>query len=226
MSLSIAVLLSGSGSNLQAIIERIEQKTLNTSIALVISNNPRAYGLQRARQHGLSTLVMPHNDYPSREEYDRNVVAAIKDAGAQVVVLAGFMRLLSAEFVRAFPMRTLNIHPALLPGFPGLHAQKQAFDYGVSISGATVHFVDEQLDHGPIVIQAAVPARPEDDEDLLAKRILGLEHRIYPQAIEWLCQKRISLSGRRVVVSKAQKEPADLEDVQPCLVNPALEKGF
>ena len=226
MGLPIAVLLSGSGSNLQAIIDRIEQGSLNTSINLVLSNNPEAYGLERAKQHGLPTWVMPHGDYASREEYDREVVSAIKEAGAEVVVLAGFMRLLSAEFVRAFPNKILNIHPALLPSFPGLHGQKQAHDYGVAISGATVHFVDEKLDHGPIIIQAAVPARQDDDEDTLAKRILNLEHRIYPQAIEWLCNQRLSLEGRKVKLQEAGKKLADLGAVQPCLINPALEEGF
>lgn len=226
MGVPIAVLLSGSGSNLQAIIDRREQGVLSASIALVISNNPDAYGLQRARQHGLQTLVLGHENFSSREEYDRQVIAAIKDVGAELVVLAGFMRLLSAEFVRAFPNRILNIHPALLPSFPGLHGQKQAFDYKVSISGATVHFVDEELDHGPIIIQAAVPAKPDDDEHSLAKRILKLEHRIYPQAIEWFSQGRISISGRQVQITKADKDPADIQKLQPCLISPGLEQGF
>jgi len=178
MTLPIGVLISGSGSNLQALIDRMEAGVLDVTIQTVISNIPGVKGLERAANHGIFCQTLSHRDYPNRESYDRVLVRALRDAGVQAVVLAGFMRLVGPELLAAFPGRVLNIHPALLPSFPGLHAQDQAAAYGVRLAGCTVHFVDEEVDHGPIIIQAAVPALPGEEADALGSRILALEHRI------------------------------------------------
>lgn len=226
MTLPIAVLLSGTGSNLQAIIDHIENGSLPARITTVIANKGDAYGLSRARRHGLPTLVLPPAAFAGRGAYDAALLAAVRSSGAQAVILAGFMRLLGPDFVGAFPNRILNIHPALLPSFPGLHGQADAAAYGVTLSGATVHFVDDKMDHGPIVIQAAVPARPDDDGKSLGARILALEHRIFPQAIAWLASGRLTIDGRKTRLAPAGLPPADLSDAGPCLVNPPLEAGF
>ena len=155
--LSLGVLISGGGTNLQALIDTIERKDLPAQIRVVVSNRRDAYGLVRAQRHGLSTEVIAHTDFASREQFDQHLVSLLKEHEVELVVLAGFMRLLSAHFIQAFPQRILNIHPALLPAFPGLHAQRQALARGVRIAGATVHLVDEEMDHGPIIMQAAVP---------------------------------------------------------------------
>ena len=224
MSLPIAVLVSGSGSNLQALIDKIEAGTLDARITLVLSNKPGAYALERAGRAGLKTLCLPHADYPDRQEFDRTMIRAIKDSGAQAVVLAGFMRLLSVEFLRAFPSRVVNIHPALLPSFPGSHGQADAAAYGVTISGCTVHFVDEDMDHGPVIIQAAVPAYPDDDGETLGGRILKFEHRILPQAIQWLAEERLRIEGRKVRLLPSGRSLA--AQIPDALVNPPLEEGF
>ena len=224
MALPIAVLVSGSGSNLQALIDRVESGALEARIALVLSNKPDSYGLQRARAHAVPALCIPHTDYADRLEFDRAMIRAIRDAGAETVVLAGFMRMLTPEFLKAFAGRVLNIHPALLPSFPGVRGQRDAADYGVTLAGCTVHFVDELMDHGEVVIQAAVPAYPDDDGDSLAERILALEHRILPQAVQWLATGRIQVKGRKVHVT-----PTGIQRAVPpanALVNPPLEQGF
>ena len=167
-------------------------------IRLVVSNRDDVYGVIRARNHKLPTLVVPHTDFSSREDFDRRVVTLLKEHGVELVILAGFMRLLSTFFVRAFPSRILNIHPSLLPAFPGLHAQRQALQHGVRISGATVHLIDEEMDHGPIIAQAAVPVYPDDTEDRLRERILLQEHRIYPEAIKLFAEGRVQMDGRTV----------------------------
>lgn len=226
MALPLAVLLSGSGSNLQAIIDKIEAGGLDAEIRLVLSNKNEAFGLERAKKHGLPTAVISHKDFPDRDGFDAAMIEAIRAEGAQAVILAGFMRILSPAFVAAFANKILNIHPALLPSFPGAHGQPDAASYGIKLSGCTVHFVDEKMDHGPIVIQAAVPAFPDDDGDTLGKRILRLEHRIYPQAIQWLAAGRLKLEGRKVRLSDADLPQADMSGAGPCLVNPALEQGF
>ncbi len=179
----IGVLISGRGSNLQAIIDSIEAGTLNAKIAVVISNKLNAEGLVRAKDHGIETIFLDHRDYSSREKFDLAVVEELKTRNVSLVCLAGFMRLLSATFVRAFPSRILNIHPSLLPSFPGLDAQTQAFNYGVKASGATVHIVTPELDAGPIVCQAVVPVSDSDTAELLAARILREEDERYPKAI-------------------------------------------
>lgn len=196
--LALGVLISGGGTNLQAIIDAIERRGLPARIRLVVSNRDDVYGVVRARNHKLPTLVVPHTDFSSREDFDRRVVTLLKEHGIELVILAGFMRLLSTVFVRAFPSRILNIHPSLLPAFPGLHAQRQALRHGVRVSGATVHLVDEEMDHGPIVIQAAVPVYADDTEDRLRERILLQEHRIYPEAIKLFAEGRVQMDGRTV----------------------------
>ena len=198
----LGILISGRGSNLQAIIDAIDAGTLRASIAVVISNVPDAPGLDRARGAGLDTLVIPHAGSATRNDYDRRLVEALQQHRVDLVCLAGFMRLLSPTFVDAFPNRILNIHPSLLPAFPGLDAQHQAFDHGVSVTGATVHFVNAELDAGPIVVQAAVPVLPDDTVDTLSARILETEHRIYPEAIQRVLDGDWRLDGRRFVSTR------------------------
>jgi phosphoribosylglycinamide formyltransferase 1 len=180
----LGVLISGRGSNLKAIIDAIDQKQLDASIAIVISNRADAPGLDHAINAGIETLVLSHKRFATREDYDRALVDELKQREVAVVCLAGFMRLLSPIFVDAFPNRILNIHPSLLPNYPGLHPQQQALDDGASISGATVHFVNKDLDAGPIVLQQSVPISKTDTADTLAARILEIEHQLYPRAIE------------------------------------------
>jgi len=195
----LGILLSGRGSNFEAIADSVAAGRIQAEIAAVISNKPSARGLEIARERGLPALCIPSKDVP-REEYDRRVVAELKNRSVDLVCLAGFMRLLTAEFCAAFPMRILNIHPSLLPAFPGLDAQKQALDHGVKITGCTVHFVDPQLDAGPIVLQAAVPVLDSDTADSLSSRILAEEHRIYSEAISIVLAGGWRLEDRRVLV--------------------------
>jgi phosphoribosylglycinamide formyltransferase-1 len=180
----LGVLISGRGSNLKAIIDAIERRQLDASIAVVISNVAAAPGLDLARTAGIETVVLSHKGYPSREDYDRAVVAELKKRDVALVCLAGFMRLLSPYFVNAYPNLILNIHPSLLPKYPGLHPQQQALDDGATESGATVHFVNHDLDAGPIVLQQSVPVLPGDTAHQLAERILAAEHQLYPRAID------------------------------------------
>ena len=200
MQRSIGVLISGRGSNLQAIIEAIGDGRLDARIAVVISNRADAYGLERARAAGIETLVRDHKGWPSRDAYEAVLVEDLRARGVRVVCLAGFMRLLGATFVNAFPNRILNIHPALLPSFPGLHAQRQALEHGVRFSGATVHLVDTNLDAGPIVLQAVVPVFTDDTEGTLSARILAEEHRIYPEAIGRILDGGWRIEGRRLIL--------------------------
>jgi phosphoribosylglycinamide formyltransferase-1 len=198
--LPIAVLVSGGGTNLQAIIDAIEAGKLDARIEIVLSNRVDAYGLVRARNHRIPTEVLEHKQFASREAFDQAVVDILRARGVELVALAGFMRLLSPVFVKAFSNRIMNIHPALLPSFPGLHVQKRAVEHGVRFSGCTVHFVNEQCDEGPIIIQAVVPVYPSDTEESLAARILRQEHRIYPRAIQLYSEGRLRVEGRRVLV--------------------------
>ena len=183
MKRTLGVLISGRGSNLKAIIDAIDEHRLDASIAIVISNRADAPGLDHAARAGIETLVISHKAYPSREDYDRALVDALRSRGVELVCLAGFMRLLSPFFVEAYRDKILNIHPSLLPKYPGLHPQQQALDDGATESGATVHFVNKDLDAGPIVMQQSVPILPGDTADTLAARILAIEHRLYPDAI-------------------------------------------
>jgi phosphoribosylglycinamide formyltransferase 1 len=196
---NIAVLISGRGSNLQAIIDAVRDGRLDARIALVISNRADAHGLERARAAGIETLVRDHKAWPSREAYEAVLVEDLRARNVQLVCLAGFMRLLGGTFVGAFPNRILNVHPALLPSFPGLHAQRQAVEHGVRFSGATVHLVDTNLDAGPIVLQAVVPVFGDDTEETLAARILAEEHRIYPEAIQRILDGGWRVEGRRLI---------------------------
>jgi phosphoribosylglycinamide formyltransferase-1 len=196
--LRLGCLASGGGSNLQAIIDRCRDGSLPAEISVVISNKPDSGALQRARRAGIPALCIDHRNYPSREDFDRAVVAALIEAGVELIVLAGFMRLISDVFLDAFPGRIMNIHPALLPAFPGLHVQRKALEYGARVTGCTVHFVDGGVDTGPIVIQAVVPILDDDTEESLSARILEQEHRIYPRAIELFAQGRLRIDGRRV----------------------------
>ena len=209
---NVGVLVSGSGTNLQSIIDAIESGRLSASIKLVISNKPDAYALERAEKHGIRTAVVRVKDFPSRELFDSEVLRLLKDAGVELVVLAGFMRLISSVLLEGFPMRIINIHPSLLPSFPGLEVQKAAIEHGVKFSGCTVHFVDSGLDSGPIIIQAVVPVKDEDTVEALQKRILAEEHRIYPQAIELFSEGRIEVRGRRVFVRDSQAPDKAVEN--------------
>ena len=196
---NLGILLSGRGSNFVAIADSIATgKLLNARIAIVISNRSDAPGLETARQRGLHALAIPSKGKP-REEHDREVVAALQQDQVDLVCLAGYMRLLSPWFVQQFPSRILNIHPSLLPAFPGLEAQQQAFAYGVKVSGCTVHFVDEELDHGAIVVQKTVPVLDADDGHTLAERILEQEHIAYIEAIRIVLEGRFEIRGRRIV---------------------------
>jgi phosphoribosylglycinamide formyltransferase-1 len=195
----LGILLSGRGSNFEAIAENIRQERLRAEIAAVISNRAEARGIEIARERGFQPIVLPSKGV-EREEYDGRVVNELQNRGVELVCLAGFMRLLTPVFCRAFPLRALNIHPSLLPAFPGLDAQKQALEHGAKISGCTVHFVDEGLDSGPIVLQAAVPVLDEDTEQTLAARILVEEHRIYSAAIGMILSGRWRIDQRRVIV--------------------------
>ena len=196
---ALGILLSGRGSNFVAIADNIEAGRIpDARISIVISNKADAPGVATARQRGLSALVIPSKG-KAREEHDREVVAALKQHGVELVCLAGYMRLLSPWFVQQFPRRILNIHPSLLPAFPGLEAQEQAFAYGVKVSGCTVHFVDEELDHGPIIVQRAVAVQDGDDEHSLAARILEQEHLAYAEAINIVLGGKLEVVGRRLL---------------------------
>jgi len=203
--LRVGVLASGRGSNLQAIIDAIEARTLDAQIAVVLSNKKDAQALERARRHGLQDVFLDPKPFAgqagSREAYDRAVLDALRKHDVELVALAGYMRIVTPVLISAYPHRIMNIHPSLLPSFPGLEAQKQALEWGVKTSGCTVHFVTEGVDEGPIIIQAAVPVLEGDSADILAARILAEEHRIYPRAIQLYAEGRLRVEGRRVFVS-------------------------
>jgi phosphoribosylglycinamide formyltransferase 1 len=198
--MNLGILISGRGSNMVAILDAIAAGRVPARAAVVVSNVESAPGLDRAREFGVETVVLDHRGR-SREEHDARVIAELERRDVGLVCLAGYMRLLSAGFIRGFHDRILNIHPSLLPAFPGLHAQRQALDYGVKLSGCTVHFVDEELDHGPIVLQRAVPVRPGDTEASLSARILTEEHVAYPEAVALVASGRVAVEGRRVRIS-------------------------
>jgi len=198
----IGVLVSGRGSNLQAIIDNIEQGLLSAEIAVVISDQADAYALQRARTHNIPGAHVSAKGFKGRrDEYDSLLVQELRNHHVDIVVLAGFMRIITPTLLKAFPHRVMNIHPALLPSFPGLHVQKAAMEHGVKFSGCTVHFVDEGMDTGPIIIQAVVPILDNDTEDTLSARILKQEHKIYSRAIQLYAEGRLRVEGRRVVIS-------------------------
>lgn len=213
--LRIGVLASGGGTNLQSIIDGCQSGRINGEIVTVLSNNPDAGALQRAAKAEIAHQCINHREFDSRDNFDSAVVAALIEAKVELVVLAGFMRIIGQRFLDAFPGRIMNIHPALLPAFPGLHVQQKALDYGARFSGCTVHFVDGGVDTGPIIIQAVVPVLDNDDEDSLSARILEQEHKIYPQAIQWFAEGAICIDGRRVIIDKATQPPE-------AVINPPL----
>lgn len=214
--LRLGVLASGGGTNLQAIIDQCEQSTFGAEIALVLANKPGAGALERAKKAGIHTACIDHRKFKRREDFDEAAVQALREAGVELVVLAGFMRIITQVFLDAFPQRIINIHPALLPAFPGLHVQQQAIDYGARFSGCTVHFVDSGVDTGPIIIQAIVPVLPNDTAETLAARILEQEHQIYPRAIQLIADERVHVDGRKVTVDPPSPPSGE------ALINPGL----
>jgi len=198
--LNIGVLVSGRGSNLQAVIDAIESKKIKAEIAVVISNVPGVMALDRAKKHGIKTVVIESKEHSDKSSYEKQVIKALEDENVGLVCLAGYMKLLSQELVHHFRGKIMNIHPALLPAFPGLHVQKKALEYGVKYSGCTVHFVDEGCDTGPIIIQAVVPVLDNDTEETLSARILEQEHKIYPEAIRLFSEGKLKIEGRRVKI--------------------------
>jgi len=210
------VLASGRGSNFQSIIDAINNKKLKAQILLLITDNPSAYAIERAKKHDIEHLVLRTKEYSSRDDFYRKITEELQKRNVGLVVLAGFMRIVGKPLIDAYPNRIMNIHPALLPSFPGLHGQKQAVEYGVRISGCTVHFVDEGMDTGPVIMQAAVPVYHSDTEDTLSERILKLEHKIYPEAIRLFSEGRLEVQGRVVKIK-------DIISSESSLVNPSLE---
>ena len=198
--INIGVLASGRGTNLQAIIEAIEEGKIAGEIKVVMSDNPDAYALKRARQYHIATRYIHFKEFKNREDYDKEIIKTLKENKIELVVLAGYMRILSPYFIRTYKNKIINIHPALLPSFPGLHAQRQTLEYGVKVSGCTVHFVDEGVDSGPIILQKAVEVSDDDTEESLSEKILKEEHQIYPRAIQLFCEGRLMIKGRRVFI--------------------------
>lgn len=197
-SFKIGVLVSGRGTNLQAIIDAIENEELNADIAVVLSNKKDAPALERAQKKGIETAYLNPKQFSSKKEYDLALAGELKNRQVDLVCLAGYMRILSPEFIGMFPNKIINIHPSLLPAFPGLNVQQKAIDYGVKFSGCTVHFVNEEVDDGPIILQAAVPVHPSDDAATLSERILIQEHLIYPRAIQMIVENRLHIENRKV----------------------------
>ncbi|MEG2171946.1 MAG: phosphoribosylglycinamide formyltransferase [Desulfovibrionaceae bacterium] len=229
MPIKIAILASGSGTNAQAMFDKIAEGRLQAQVVLVISNRPGAKVLERARAAGVPTLELDHKAYAGREAFDAALVSALQGAGAELVVLAGYMRLLTPHFLATFAGRVVNIHPALLPSFPGTHGMEDAQAWGVKVAGCTVHFVDEEVDHGEVIAQAVVPVLAGEALADLQQRIHALEHRIYPQVIQWFAEGRIRVCQRQVHI-----EPQSSSAAVPCtgtgmaawLVSPPLEEGF
>lgn len=202
--MNLGILVSGRGSNLQAIIDAIQSGKLKDRITMVISDREGAQAIERCKRHQIPYRVIKRKDFESKEEFEEALARALIDAQVELVVLAGFMRILSSSFLKHFPLRVINIHPSLIPAFRGMHAQRQAVEYGVKISGCSVHFVTEELDNGPVIAQACVPVLPDDDEVSLSERILQYEHRILPQVIRWISDGRIRVDGRKVYVEGAK----------------------
>ncbi len=206
--LKLGILASGRGSNFQSIIDAIERGSLKAQAAVLIVDRENAFARERARNHGIAEVWLNPKDSPTKEAYFERIRDELNAHAVDLVILAGFMRIVRKPLIEAFPNRIMNIHPALLPSFPGLHAQQQAIDYGVRVSGCTVHFVDEGMDTGPIIIQAAVPVAPDDTEETLSARILTEEHRIYPEAIWLYAEGRLSVESRKVNIAAARTPQA------------------
>jgi len=215
MSKNLVVLISGRGSNLKAILEAIKSGKINAKVSLVLSNKKDAKGLEIAKEYGIKAKFIDPSFFETRRGYDIYIAELIKKENPDFVVLAGYMRILSDEFIDAFEGKIVNIHPSLVPAFQGKNAQKQALDYGSLITGCSVHFVTKELDNGPVIVQAVVPVLPDDTEESLSNRILHYEHKIYPQAIKWLVEDRVVVSGRKVIVKDAKYGTLP--------VNPSLE---
>jgi phosphoribosylglycinamide formyltransferase-1 len=198
MTKRIAVLASGRGSNFQAVIEAIATRSIPAACVALITDNPKAFAIERAQKANVPVIVLDHAFFPSKEEYEHALLATMQQQKADLFVLAGYMRILGTAIIQEFPGKIVNIHPALLPSFTGLHAQRQAVAYGVKVAGCTVHFVDENLDCGPIILQKCVPVLKDDDADSLAGRILLEEHKCYPEAIRLFCEDRLEIAGRTV----------------------------
>ncbi|MBE0447843.1 MAG: phosphoribosylglycinamide formyltransferase [Actinobacteria bacterium] len=198
----LGVLISGSGSNLQAIIDRCEVGELPAKVVVVISNKGDAYGLKRAERHNIPGIFLPRKEFPDERSYNNAILSNLKEHGVDLVVMAGYMRLLGKEVLNAYPNRVLNLHPALLPSFPGAHGIKDALDYGVKVTGVTVHFANEVFDEGPIILQEAVPILEDDTEEMLAERIHAVEHVLYPRAIKLYCGGRLQIEGRRTRIKE------------------------
>ena len=203
---NVGILISGRGSNMLALLDAMDRGGVAARCTLVLSNRPDAPGLLAAQERGVPTAVVDHRISANREEHDSKMVSALREAGVEVVCLAGYMRLLSPVFIRAFQDRILNIHPALLPAFPGLHVQQRALEAGARFSGCTVHIVDEETDHGAIVLQAVVPILPGDDEETLSRRILRFEHRLYPSALKLVCEEKVRVNGASAVLDLSEGE--------------------
>jgi len=199
MATKVGVLASGRGSNLQAIIDACEGGSVPAEVAVVISDKADAFALERAKKHGIAAVALDPQG-KNREDFDEEISGVLEEHKVELVCLAGYMRMLSAAFVKKYFGRVMNIHPALLPSFPGLHGQRDALDYGVKVSGCTVHFVDEEMDHGPVIIQRAVPVLEDDTEDTLASRIIAEEHKAYPEAVKLYAEGRLEIDGRRVKI--------------------------
>ena len=195
----LAILVSGYGSNLQAIIDNIERNYLSAEIALVLSNVKNAFALERGKKHGLETIFLDPKTFTNRDDYEDKMIEILQSKSIDLICLAGFMRILSKKFIQTFPKKIINIHPSLLPAFPGLNVQKKALEYGAKFSGCTVHFVNEEVDGGPIILQSTVPILDEDDTESLSGKILEQEHIIYPEAIRLIIEKKLTFSGRRVL---------------------------
>lgn len=224
MSFNIAVLASGSGSNLQSIIDAVERGALDAKICLVLCNRSNAFALERAKKAGIPTAIILHSDFENREEFDAAMIEQLQAANVDLVVLAGFMRLLTPLFIQTFAGRIINIHPALLPSFKGAHGIADAVEYGVTLAGCTVHFVDEIMDNGAIIAQAVVPFASDESADTVQKRVLAFEHRVYPQVLQWIATGRVSQNGRKASVQDTglAKVPSD----GSFIVSPQLEDGF
>lgn len=222
--LKLGILASGNGTNAQAIIDKTRASLIDAEICLVCSNNPQAGVLERAQKAGITSIVLQPGDFPNRESYDIGLVKVFQACGTQALALAGYMRMLSKAFLAAFPGPVLNIHPALLPSFPGLHGIADTVEYGVKIGGVSVHFVDGEMDSGPLIIQAALGIDAGVTEEELAPRIHALEHRIYPQALQWLCEDRLEIRGRKVYLTGGSRKNIPAPD--GCLIWPPLEEGF
>ncbi len=234
MPLNIAILASGSGTNAQAIFDKIQSGHVHAKVSLVISNRPGAKVLERAKKLHIPTLELDHTSYADRESFDKVLIEALQQCGAQLIVLAGYMRLLTPTFFTVFAGKVINMHPAILPSFKGAHGAADACAWGVKISGCTVHFVDEEMDHGAVIAQAALPVLPHESPEHLQKRIQGLEHRLFPQVIQWIAEERVHTDGRNITLlppSKGEgkaKVPTmvDITSQDAYIIWPPLEDGF